>query len=52
MYPEKWLDTTAEAMIYKYRVMTVVCFDISLRFHRLTDPHRDHSSRANTSSLV
>ena len=24
MYPEKWTDTTAEALIYKYRVMTVV----------------------------
>ncbi|RSM15766.1 hypothetical protein CDV31_004867 [Fusarium ambrosium] len=23
MYPEKWLDTTAEALVYKYRVMTV-----------------------------
>jgi hypothetical protein len=24
MYPEKWTDTTAEALIEKYRVMTVV----------------------------
>ena len=24
MYPESWLDTTAESLIYKYRVMTVV----------------------------
>lgn len=25
MAPEKWTDTTAEQMVYKYRVMTVVC---------------------------
>ncbi|GES60664.1 short-chain dehydrogenase [Aspergillus terreus] len=26
MYPESWLETTAESLVYKYRVMTVVFF--------------------------
>ncbi|KAJ5097317.1 short chain dehydrogenase [Penicillium angulare] len=32
MYPENWLDTTAESLIYKYRVMTVGPFLASKYF--------------------
>lgn len=38
MYPEKWLDTTAESLVYKYRVMTVVCSVTSPCSHKLTPP--------------
>ncbi|KAF2118335.1 hypothetical protein BDV96DRAFT_684981 [Lophiotrema nucula] len=32
MYPEKWLDTTADVLIYKYHIITVGPFLASKRF--------------------
>ena len=43
MAPESWLETTAEQMIYKYRVMTVVCSPITAQ---ASSSHSTHSKPA------
>ena len=52
MDPKSWLDTSAEQMIYKYRVMTVVSFTIEHVVILLSCSSiltRGHSWRASTS---